>query len=152
VSWYFVQGIAWQVRVVIHGLAKTSMAKSVLDAGWSMFRTQLQCKGDSAGSWVTEVNESYSTQECSCCLVRTGPKGLAGLDVRQWTCSVCQSAHDRDTNAAKNIVARGLVALQEEFSTAGEAKADESAVNKVAQAAGAGLGPLVAGIIAPPGR
>lgn len=134
------------------GLAKTSMAKSVLDTGWSMFRTQLQYKGDSAGSWVREVNEAYSTQECSCCHARTGPKGLAGLGVRQWTCSVCQSEHDRDTNAAKNILARGLVALEEEFSTAGEAKADEAAVNKVAQAAGAGLGPLVAGIIAPSGR
>lgn len=134
------------------GLAKTNMAKSVLDAGWSMFRTQLQYKGDSAGSWVREVNEAYSTQECSSCHARTGPKGLAGLGVRRWTCSVCQSAHDRDTNAAKNILARGLVALEEEFSTAVEAKADEAAVNKVAQAAGAGLGPLVAGIIAPSGR
>ena len=134
------------------GLAKTNMAKSVFNAGWSMFRTQLQYKGDSAGSWVREVNEAYSTQECSSCHARTGPKGLAGLAVRQWTCSVCQSDHDRNTNAAKNILVRGLVELEKEFSTAGEAKADETAVNKVAQAAGAGLGPLVAGIIAPSGR
>ena len=134
------------------GLAKTNIAKSVLNAGWSMFRTQLQYKGDSAGSWVREVNEAYSTQECSSCHARTGPKGLAGLAVRQWTCSVCQSDHDRNTNAAKNILVRGLVELEKEFSTAGEAKADETAVNKVAQAAGAGLGPLVAGIIAPSGR
>jgi putative transposase len=48
-------------------LAKTNMAKSMLDAGWSMFRTQLQYKGDNAGVWVKEVNEGYSTQECSCC-------------------------------------------------------------------------------------
>jgi transposase len=61
------------------GLAKTNMAKSVLDAGWSMFRTQLQYKGDSVGSWVIEVNEAYSTQECSSCHARTGPKGQAGL-------------------------------------------------------------------------
>jgi transposase len=54
---------------------------------------------------------------------------------------VCHSEHDRDTNAAKNILARGLVAFDEEFSTAGEAKAVEAAVNKVAQAAGAGHGP-----------
>lgn len=139
-------------NVSASSLAKTNMAKSVLDAGWSMLRTQLQYKGDSAGVWVREVNESYSTQECSCCHARTGPKGQAGLAVRQWTCSVCQSEHARDTNAAKNILARGLVALEREFSAAGEARADESAVNKAAQAAGAGLGPLVAGIIAPSGR
>ena len=134
------------------GLAKTNMAKSVLDAGWSMFRTQLQYKGDSAGAWVREVNEAYSTQECSSCHALTGPKGLAGLAVRRWTCSVCQAEHDRDTNAAKNILFRGLVELEKEFATAGEARAVESAVNKVAQAAGAGHGPLDAGIIAPSGR
>jgi len=63
-----------------------------------------------------------------------------------------QSEHDRDTNAAKNILARGLVALEREFSNGGEARADEAAMNKVAQAAGVGLGPLVAGVIAPSGR
>lgn len=65
---------------------------------------------------------------------------------------MCQSEHDRDTNAAKNILARGLVALEEELSTAGEARAGAAAVNKVSQETGAGLGPLVAGIIAPSGR
>jgi IS605 OrfB family transposase len=134
------------------GLAKTNMAKSVLDAGWSMFRTQLQYKGDSAGSWVREVNEAYSTQECSCCHARTGPKGLAGLGARQWTCSVCQSEHDRDTNAAKNILARGLVELEREFTTAGEAKAVEAAVNKDGQPSQVGHDLPVAGIIAPLGR
>ena len=131
------------------GLAKTNMAKSVLDAGWTMFRTQLQYKGDSAGSWVREVNEAYSTQECSGCHARTGPKGQEGLAVRQWTCSVCQAVHDRDTNAAKNILARGLVEWERDFSTAGEAKAVEAAVNEVVGASaitGAGHGPLDAGI------
>ncbi len=115
------------------GLAKTRMAKSVLDAGWSIFRTQLQYKGDSAGSWVREVNEAYSTQECSCCHARSGPKGLSGLGVSQWTCGTCGAEHGRDTNAAKNILARGLLALEGEFSTAGEARAVEAAVNKVGQ-------------------
>lgn len=132
------------------GLAKTNMAKSVLDAGWSMFRTQLQYKGDSAGSWVKEVNEAYSTQDCSVCHARTGPKGQAGLVVRQWTCSVCGAEHNRDTNAARNILARGLLELEKDFATAGEAKADEAAVNKASGAsssmAGVGRGPLVAGI------
>lgn len=131
------------------GLAKTNMAKSVLDAGWSTFRTQLQYKGDSAGSWVREVNEAYSTQECSCCHARTGPKGLEGLGVRQWACSGCGALHDRDTNAAKNILARGLLALEREFSAAGEARAVEAAVNEVvgaSAATGAGHGPLEVGI------
>ena len=134
------------------GLAKTNMAKSVLDAGWSMFRTQLLYKGDGAGSWVREVNEAYSTQECSCCHARTGPKGLTGLSVRQWTCSVCQSEHDRDTNAAKNILARGLIELEKEFTTAGEAKAIDPAVNKDGQPSQVGHDLPVAGIIAPLGR
>lgn len=75
-----------------------------------------------------------------------------GLGVRQLTCSEYHAEHDRDTNAAKNILARGLVALEKEFATAGQAKAGEAAVNEVAQAAGAGLGPLEAGIIAHSGR
>jgi putative transposase len=56
-------GVIFIGNVNAAGLAKTGLSKSVLDAGWSMFRTQLQYKGDSAGSWVREVNEAYSTQE-----------------------------------------------------------------------------------------
>lgn len=102
-------------------MVKTGMAKSVLDAGWSTFRTQLQYKGDDAGCWVRVVNEAYSTQECSGCHAITGPKGLQGLAVRRWTC-VCGAEHDRDTNAAKNIEQRRLRLLELEFSAAVEAK------------------------------
>jgi putative transposase len=83
------------------------MAKSVLDAGWSMFRTMLQYKGDHAGVWFDEVNEAFSTQTGSCCKKRTGPKGLEGLRMRGWTCPDCGSVHHRDHNAAKNILAAG---------------------------------------------
>lgn len=89
------------------GLAKTTMAKSVLDAGWSAFRTMLLYKSDDAGTWFEEVNEAYSTQTCSCCGSITGPKGVAGLGIREWHCSVCGTIHDRDVNAAKNILAVG---------------------------------------------
>lgn len=129
------------------GLAKTKMAKSVLDAGWSAFRTMLKYKSDHAAVWFDEVNESYSTQECCVCHARTGPKGLADLAVREWSCSVCGTQHDRDTNAAKNILARGLALM--EIAMAGEAKACEAAVNEVVGASvttGAGYGPLNAGI------
>lgn len=90
----------------------------------------LQYKCDDAGRWFKEVSEAYSTQDCSVCASRTGPKGLDGLGVRHWTCSVCQTEHDRDVNAARNIKKRGLQWLEKEFSAAGEAKACEPAVNE----------------------
>lgn len=131
------------------GLAKTGMAKSVLDAGWSSFRAMLQYKCDDAGVWFKEVNEAYSTQECSCCHSRTGPKGQEQLNVRLWTCSVCSTEHDRDVNAAKNILRRGLLAMEEEFSAAAEAKAGETAVNKGRLGRpGRGHAPLAEGISA----
>ena len=90
-------------------LAKTNMAKSVLDAGWSTFRTMLQYKCDHAAVWFEEVNEAYSTQTCSCCgsIPASSPKGRAGLRIREWTCSDCGAVHDRDVNAARNILAAG---------------------------------------------
>ena len=90
------------------GLAKTKLAKSVLDAGWTAFRTMLKYKCENAGVWFEEVNEAYTTQTCSCCGSRhNSPKGRAGLRIREWTCQGCGTAHDRDVNAAKNILAAG---------------------------------------------
>jgi len=90
-------------------LAKTKMAKSVLDAGWAMLKTMLDYKCAHAGIVFKEVNESYTTQTCSSCgaLPESRPKGLAGLGIREWTCSECGVTHDRDVNAAKNILAVG---------------------------------------------
>ena len=114
-------------NVNARALAKTTMAKSVLDAGWSTFRTMLQYKCDDAGVWFCEVDERFSTQECSHCHARTGPKGREGLKVRQWTCSACSTTHDRDTNAALVIKARGLVWLDKQFSAVVKAHADTTA-------------------------
>jgi putative transposase len=94
------------------GLAQTKLAKSVLDASWSAFRTMLKYKSDHAGVWFEEVNESFSTQTCSHCGSRSdSPKGRAGLGIREWTCMECSVHHDRDVNAAKNILARGHARL-----------------------------------------
>lgn len=89
------------------GLSKTKMAKSVLDSGWSIFRTMLQYKCGYAGVLFEEVNEAFSTQTCSSCEKRTGPKGLEGLGIREWTCRECGEVHERDTNAARNILVAG---------------------------------------------
>jgi putative transposase len=87
------------------GLARTSMAKSVNDAGWSSFREMLRYKAIARGAWYEEVNERWSTQTCNVCGVIAGPEGRAGLNERTWTC-VCGTTHDRDVNAALNILAR----------------------------------------------
>lgn len=83
-------------------LAKTKMAKSVLDAGWSSFRNMLRYK---AAEFV-EVDERFTTQTCSSCgsLPPERPKGIAGLGMRTWDCSDCGASHDRDVNAARNIL------------------------------------------------
>lgn len=90
-------------------LTKTKMAKSTLDAGWSILKTMLEYKCHQAGVVFEVVGESYSTQTCSCCgsIPDSSPKGRSGLGIREWTCSVCGSAHDRDVNAARNILALG---------------------------------------------
>ena len=95
------------------GLAKTNMAKSVLDAGWSSFRKKLAYKAVKHGAWFEEVNESFTTQVCSNCgaLPDSRPKGIADLGIREWQCSDCGCVHDRDTNAAQNILRRGRATL-----------------------------------------
>lgn len=95
-------------------IAKTRMSKSSLDAGWAKFKTMLEYKALMHQGLFVEVNESYTTQTCSSCGVipDESPKGIAGLGIRQWTCH-CGVTHDRDTNAAKNITARGLASLVE---------------------------------------
>lgn len=90
-------------------LAKTRMAKSVYDAGWRQLKTMLEYKCDHAGIGFKEIGEAYTTQTCSSCgaLPDSRPKGIAGLGIRLWTCSACGVTHDRDINAAQNIVALG---------------------------------------------
>jgi transposase len=60
-------------NVSASALAKTPQAKSVLDAGWSAFRTMLRYKCAFAGATFAEVNEAFSTQTCSACSSRSGP-------------------------------------------------------------------------------
>ncbi len=91
-------------------LSKTKMAKSVSDAGWTMLRSMLQYKAIAQGASVEIVNERWTTQACSCCgslSSITKPKGIGGLGIRHWTCSDCGTLHDRDVNAALNILRVG---------------------------------------------
>lgn len=94
-------------------LVKTRMAKSVYDAGWSQFKSFLEYKSIARGGMTVIVNEHMTTQTCSNCLgIDVGaPIGVKGLGIREWVCSSCNSAHDRDTNAALNILRLGRQSL-----------------------------------------
>jgi putative transposase len=114
-------GLANEYGLIVVGdvspskLAKTTMAKSVLDAGWANFRRMLTYKSIRNGGSTLEVSEAMSTQICSECgsLPLSRPRGIAGLGIREWTCDDCGMVHDRDVNAARNILRCGLAALAE---------------------------------------
>jgi putative transposase len=93
--------------LAVKGLARTWLAKSVHDAGWSTFVHMLEYKARMYGRDFRRVGRFEPTsQVCSACGDKDGPKPL---HVREWTCSSCGATHDRDVNAAVNIAqAAGL--------------------------------------------
>ncbi|MFI2733184.1 RNA-guided endonuclease InsQ/TnpB family protein [Streptomyces sp. NPDC018711] len=85
----------------VRGLARTRLAKSVHDAGWAQFVSFLNYKATRRGRSFAKVDRHFpSTQICSGCGHRDGPKPL---NVRTWTCPNCETRHDRDWNAGKNV-------------------------------------------------
>jgi putative transposase len=91
--------------LAVNGFGRTRLAKSVHDAGWSQFVAMLEYKAARYGRTFAKVDRFAPTsQVCSACGVKDGPKPLA---VREWTCAGCGAVHDRDVNAAKNILKLG---------------------------------------------
>lgn len=92
-------------NLCVAGLARTRLAKSIHDVGWAGFVTMLQYKAARYGRQFGKVGRFEPTsQVCSACGTKDGPKPLK---IRQWTCPACGTVHDRDVNAARNIVALG---------------------------------------------
>jgi len=113
--------IAKQFGLIVIGdvspkkIAKTRLAKSSLDAGWSNFKRMLAYKAIRHGGSTLEVSERYTSQTCSCCgaIPASSPKGMGALGIREWACSDCGAVHDRDVNAARNILRLGQQSLTE---------------------------------------
>lgn len=90
--------------LAVNGLARTRLAKSVHDAGWAKFVAMLEYKAARYGRTFAKVDRWFpSSKLCGACgtVAECMP-----LNIREWTCA-CGVVHDRDVNAAKNILAAG---------------------------------------------
>jgi putative transposase len=84
------------------------LARAITDCGWGEFRRQLEYKCERAGRDLVVIDRWYpSSKTCSACGHLLAELGLTS---RHWTCPSCRARHDRDINAAKNILAAGLAA------------------------------------------
>ena len=90
--------------------------RSTLDNGYGMFLNMLEYKLSDRGKCMIRVNKWFpSSQLCHCC--GTGNPKVKNLDVRKWQCPSCGELHDRDINAAKNILKEGLRIYKQQFVT-----------------------------------
>nr|WP_305906294.1 RNA-guided endonuclease TnpB family protein [Methylomarinum sp. Ch1-1]MDP4518967.1 RNA-guided endonuclease TnpB family protein [Methylomarinum sp. Ch1-1] len=86
-----------------------SLAKSIADASWGELTRQIEYKANWAGRVYVEIDRFFpSTKRCHCCGLVTQSMPL---NVRSWECPQCGTNHDRDLNAAKNVLAAGLAVL-----------------------------------------
>ena len=83
------------------------LSKSIADVSWGSFITMLTYKADWNGKKVVKIDRYYpSSQTCNVC--GNVNKKIKDLSVREWECPVCHTHHNRDVNAAINILHLGL--------------------------------------------
>jgi len=92
----------------LKGLARTKLAKSFSDAAHGTFARMLEYKGLWYDCRVVKVDRFFaSTKTCSDC----GHRQTLLLSERRWVCGECSLPHDRDVNAARNLLTEGLRTL-----------------------------------------
>ena len=90
-------------------MANHRLAQAIQDVAWSGFVSKLEYKAQWYGKEVVRIETFFpSSKTCSCC---GHQKSKLRLDEREWTCSQCNTKHDRDINAATNILQRGITIL-----------------------------------------
>jgi putative transposase len=101
-------------------MSKCGLSRALSDAAHYEIKSMLLYKAIRHGIDYKVVSERFSSITCSECFARSGPKGLSGLRIRAWECSSCRANHDRDVNAAKNILRslRGIVGFKESLKIA----------------------------------
>lgn len=127
----------------IAGMVKNhSLARAISDASWFQFRTMLEYKCAWYGRELIAIDQWYpSSKTCSGCghLVSKMP-----LNIREWTCAKCAAVHDRDVNAAVNVLAAGraVIACGAGVRPQRKPPGGQSATKQETQRATAGIPPL----------
>ena len=94
--------------LAVAGMTRTKLARSVHDQAMGQYLRLIREKAARQGKTVATVDRFFpSTRRCSCCHELTGPSGRMEMNVRTWTCSDCGTRHDRDQNAARNLLQEG---------------------------------------------
>jgi len=100
------QTICVETLAVKNMVKNHSLAKAISDVGWGEFVSQLEYKAQWYGRTLVKIDRWYpSSKRCSHC---GHLLDALSLDVREWTCPECDTHHERDINAAKNVLAVGL--------------------------------------------